>query len=131
MFRCQYSKIGNKREQLFYTWRSFHYDENVETPDAYIISIKQMLGYEDPQVLEVFKNTVPIRLYWVLFPIDNLHDAVETAKRFLTKEKIDRQMSGQSTMPLMTLTGKKRKTVINFNAWRQAFTWHQVRLSQV
>ena len=86
----------------------------METPDAYIIRIKQvarLLGYEDPQLLEVFKNTVPNRLYWVLFPIDNLCDAVETAKRFLTKEKIDRQMSGQSTTRFMTLTEKKRKTV--------------------
>ena len=54
------------REQLFHTWRSFHYDENVEMPDAYVIRIKQvarLLGYEDLQVLEVFKNTVPNRLY--------------------------------------------------------------------
>ena len=75
MFRRQYSKIGNKREQLFHTWRSFHYDENVETPDAYVIRIKQvarLLGYGDPQVLEVFKNMVLNRLYWVLFAIDNL-----------------------------------------------------------
>ena len=41
LFRQQYSKIGNTREQLFHTWRSFHYDENVETPDAYIIRIKK------------------------------------------------------------------------------------------
>ena len=85
LFRCQYSKIGNTREQLFHAWRSFHYDENVETPDAYIIRIKKvarLLGYEDPQVLEVFKNTVPNRLYWVLFPIDNLHEVVETAEIF-------------------------------------------------
>ena len=114
MFRHQYSKIGNTREQLFHAWRSFHYDENVETPDAYVIRIKQvarLLGYEDPQVLEVFKNTVPNRLYWVLFPIDNLHDAVETAKRFLTKEKIDRQMTGQSSTPFMKLSDKKRKSL--------------------
>ena len=114
LFRCQYSKIGNTREQLFHTWRSFHYDENVETPDAYIIRIKQvtrLLGYEDPQVLEVFKNTVSNRLYWVLFPMDNLHEAVETAKRFLTKEKTDRQMIGQSTAPFMKLTEKKKKSV--------------------
>ena len=92
-FRHQYSKIGNTREQLFHAWRSFHYDENVETPFTYVIRIKQvarLLGYEDLQVLEVFKNMVPNRLYWVLYSIDNLHDAVETAKRFLTKEKIDR-----------------------------------------
>ena len=114
MFRCQYSKIGNTREQLFHAWRSFHYDENVETPDAYVIRIKQvarLLGYEDPQVLEVFKNTVPNRLYWVLFSIDNLHDAVETAKRFLTKEKIDRQMTGRSSTSFMKLIDKKRKSV--------------------
>ena len=114
LFRRQYSKIGNMREQLFHTWMSFHYDENVKTPDAYIIRIKQvarLLGYEDLQVLDVFKNTVPNRLYWLLFPIDNLHEAVETAKRFLTKEKIDRQMTGQGTTPFMKLTEKKRKTV--------------------
>ena len=70
-----------------------------------------MLGYEEPHILEVVKNTVPNRLYWVLFPINNLHEAVETAKRFLTKEKIDRQMTEQSPTPFMKLTDKKRKSV--------------------
>ena len=113
-FRRQYSKLGNAREQLFHMWRSFHYDEKVETPDAYVTRTRQvarLLGYGEPQVLEVFKNTVPNRLYWVLFPIDNLHEAVETAERFLTKEKIYRQMTGQSLTPFMKLTDKKRKTV--------------------
>ena len=99
---------------MFHAWRSFHYDENVETPDAYVTRIRQvvrLLGYGEPQVLEVFKNTVPNRLYWVLFPIDNLCEAVETAKRFLTKEKIYRQMTGQSSTPFMKLSDKKRKTV--------------------
>ena len=114
LFLRQYSKKRNTREQLFHAGRSFHYDENVETPDAYIIRIKQvarLLGYKDPQVLEDFRNTVPDRLYWVLFPIDNMPEVVETAKQFLTKEKIDRQMTGQSTTPFMKLTEKKRKTV--------------------
>ena len=113
-FRRQYSKIGNTREQLFHAWRSFHYDENVETPDVYVTRIRQvaeLLGYGEPQVLEVFKNTVPNRLYWVLFPIDNLREAVDTAKRFLTKEKIDKQMSGQSQTPFMNLAEKKEKVV--------------------
>ena len=35
-FREQYSKIGNTREQLFHTWRSFHFDENTKTIDAYV-----------------------------------------------------------------------------------------------
>ena len=47
----------------------------------------------------------------MLFPIDNLCEAVETAKRFLTKEKLDRQMTGQCWTPFMKLTDKKRKTV--------------------
>ena len=38
-------------------------------------------------MLEVFKNTLPTRLYWVLFPIEDLRQAVETAKRILTKER--------------------------------------------
>ena len=68
----------------------FNYDENVEKPDAYVTRIRQvlrLLGYGELQVLEVFKNTVPNRLYWVLFPIDNLREAVETAKRFFDKGK--------------------------------------------
>ena len=71
--------------------------------DAYVTRIRQLvrlLGYGELQVLEVFKNTVPNRLYWVLFPIDNLREAVKTAKRFLTKEKIDRQMTGKA-QPLL------------------------------
>ena len=35
-FRRQYCKLGYTREQLFHAWRSFHYDENVEMPDAYV-----------------------------------------------------------------------------------------------
>ena len=73
MFRQQYSKIGNTREQLFHAWRSFHFDENTETIDMYVHCIRQvanLLGYQDLQVLEVFKNTLPSKLYWVLFPIE-------------------------------------------------------------
>ena len=35
-------------------------------------------------------------LYWILFPIEDPRQAVETAKRILTKEKLDKQMTGQS-----------------------------------
>ena len=118
-FRRQYSKLGNTREQLFHAWRLFHYDENVETPDVYVTRIRQvvkLLGYGEPQVLEVFKNTVSNRLYWVLFLIDNLCEAVETAKRFLTKEKIERQMTGQSSTPFMKLSDKKSRKTVSFDA---------------
>ena len=84
-------------------------------PDAYVTRIRQvakLLGYGDLQVLEVFKNTVPNRLYWVLFPIHNLREVVETAKRFLAKEKIDRQMAVQSSTPFMKLNDKKSKKAV-------------------
>ena len=35
-----------------------------------------------------------MRLYWVLSPIEDLRLVVETAKRILTKEKIDKQLAG-------------------------------------
>ena len=72
-FRQQYSKIGNTREQLFHAWRSFHFDENTEALDFYVTHIKQvatLLVYRGPQVLEVFKNTLPTRLYWAFLPIE-------------------------------------------------------------
>ena len=74
-FRQQYSKLGNPRELLFHVWRSFQYDENTDTIDSYISEIKQvavLLNYEELQILELFKNTLPSKLYWILFPINNL-----------------------------------------------------------
>ena len=74
-FKQQYSKIGNTRAQLFHMWWSFHFDEIEETLNSYVMCIRQVatpLGYGEPQILEVFKNTLPTRLYWVLFPIEAL-----------------------------------------------------------
>ena len=106
-FRQRYSKVGNTREQLFHTWMSFNFDENTETTDAYVTQIRQVatfLGYGEPQILEVFKNTLPTKLYWILFPTEDLSQAVETAKRILTKEKLDKQLTGQtSTSPFMII----------------------------
>ena len=41
-FRQQYSKFGSSREQYFHVWRSFQYDENMDTIDSYILKIKQV-----------------------------------------------------------------------------------------
>ena len=61
-----------------------------------------MLNYGEPQVLELMKNILPSRLYPILFPINNLRDAITTAKWVTIKEKIDRQKTGQSsTTPFM------------------------------
>ena len=78
-------------------WKSFHFSEDTETLDSYVTCIRQvatLLGYGKPQVLEVFKNTLPTRLYWVLFPIEDLRLAAEMVKRILKKENIDRQLAG-------------------------------------
>ena len=118
LFRQRYSKLGNTCEQLFHTWGSFTFDENAETIDSYVIRIRQvadLLGYGEPQILEVFKNTLRTKLYWVLFPIEDLRQAIDTAKRILTKEKLDKQLTGQtSTSPFMCIREGTDKRV-SFN----------------
>ena len=59
----------------------------------------------------MFKNTLPTKLYWILFPIEDLRQVVETAKRILTKEKLDRQLTRQSlATPFMSMRdGHNRK----------------------
>ena len=50
----------------------------------YVTHIRQVaahLVYGESQILEVFKNTIPIKLYWTLFPIDDLRQVIEIAKR--------------------------------------------------
>ena len=62
--------------------------------------------------LRSIKNTLPIILYWVLFPIYDLRQAAETAKRILTREKIDRQLAGQSSStPFMSINDSYNKQV--------------------
>ena len=55
-----------------------------------------LLDYGEPLILELFKNTLPCRLYYMLYWIDDLRVVVETAKRLLTKEQMDKK-AGQST----------------------------------
>ena len=82
--------------------------------DAYVNRIRQvaaLLDYSEPQILQVFKNTVPNKLYWILYPINNLRVAIYTAKRVLTKEKIDRQRMGQlSTSPFMKVSQESKRS---------------------
>ena len=69
-----------------------------------------------PQTLEVYKNIIPTKLYWVLFPIDDLRQLVETAKRILTKEKIDRQLTEQlSCTPFMKIKDNYNSKRVTFN----------------
>ena len=73
-FRQQYSKFGKAREQYFHAWRSFHFDEVTDTLDGYIQKVKQvaaLLNYGELQILELFKNTLPSRLYDKLYQIND------------------------------------------------------------
>ena len=82
-------------------WKSFSFDENTETIDAYVTCIRQvaaLLGYGESQI------TLPTKLYWTLFPIEDLRQVVETANRIPTKEKLDRQLTRQSlSTPFMSI----------------------------
>ena len=117
LFRQRYSKLGNTQEQLFHAWRSFTFDQITETIDSYVIRIRQvatLLGYGEPQILEVFKNTLPTKLYWILFPIEH-RQVVDMAKRILTKEKLDKQSAGQTpTNPFMSVRDRTDRRV-SFN----------------
>ena len=112
-FRQQYSKFGNTREQYFHAWRSFQFYEVTDTIDGYIQKVKQvaaLLDYGDPQILELFKNTLPSRLYYMLYHIDNLREAVEMAKRILTKEQMDKKVGQSSASPLMQVNQSSSKS---------------------
>ena len=103
-FRWQYSKIGNTSKQLFHAPRTFKFGENTDTVDSYVLRMSQvavMLNYGEMQILENFKNTLPYRLYSILINVNNLRDAIDLANRVLTKEKLDRQLTGQSSTPFM------------------------------
>ena len=79
--------------------------KKTDTIDSYILKIKEvasLLNYGEPEILEVFKNTLPSKLYWILFPINNLREA---AKRVSNKERLDKQLTGQASniSPFMKL----------------------------
>ena len=77
-----------------------------------IRQVANLLGYGELQILEVFRNTLPTKFYWILFPIKDLRQAVDTAKRILTKEKLDKQLTGQtSTSPFMSIREGTNKRV--------------------
>ena len=81
----------------------------------WIRQVANLLGYRELQILEVFKNTLPTKLYWILFPIGDLRQTVDTAKRILTKEKLDKQLTGQtSTSPFLSVRdGTDRRVSFN------------------
>ena len=66
-----------------------------------ISQVAAMLNYGEMKILENFKNTLLYRLYSSLNNVNNLRDAIDLARRVLTKEKLDRQLTGQYSTPFM------------------------------
>ena len=88
IFRQQYCKIGNTREQFFNACRSFHFDKNVETIDAYIHHIGQVttpLGYQEPQILEVFKKHTSNKIILGSFPNSGLKTSSRNGQKNFDK----------------------------------------------
>ena len=71
--------------------------------------MEQLLEYGNPQVLELFKNTLPSRLYYMLYHVDNLREAVEMDKRVLTKEQMDKKAGQSSASPFMEVSQSSSK----------------------
>ena len=51
-----------------------------------------MLHCGEQEFLETSRNTLPSKLYLVLFPTNNLCVAVDIVKHILAKERLDRQL---------------------------------------
>ena len=75
--------------------------------------VAAMLNYGEMQILENFKNTLPYWLYSTLINVNNLRDAIDLSKRELTKEKLDRQLTGQSSTPFMKVASKDNHSLQN------------------
>ena len=125
-FRWQYSKLGTTPKQLFHAWRTFKFDKNTDTIDSYVLRMSQVaavLNYGEMQTLENFKNTLLYHLYLTSINVNNLRDDIDLAKRVLTKEKLDRQLTGQSSTSFMRMTSSdnystqtNNKKGVTFNA---------------
>ena len=77
-----------------------------------------LLHYGEPQILEHFKNALPSRLNYMVYNINNLREAVETAKCILTKEQIDGHKSGQAASSDFMKVNQQnsKKKGVTFNA---------------
>ena len=105
----------------------------MDSVDSYVLRMSQvaaMLNYGEMQILENFKNTLPYRLYSTLINVNNLRDTIDLAKQVLTKEKLDRQLTGQSSTPFMKATSNndchssqnQQKKGVTFDATNQKYT---------
>ena len=109
LFRQQYSKIGNRGEELFHARRSFHFDQNTETIDAYVTCISSYMFrlWGATNFRSIQKHTP----YKILLGIIYLRQAVKTAKKNINKRK-DRKLARQSSStPFISVKDNYNKKV--------------------
>ena len=83
-------KVGANTKELFQRWRSFQFDE---TTDSHVLRLKQcvqVLRCNEGQVLELTKNALSTRYYYLLIDILNHREAVESDKHVMSKEKVEK-----------------------------------------
>ena len=93
-------------------WRSFQFDEATDTIDGYIHKVKHvavLLDYGEPQIFKLFKNTLPSRLYCMLYHINDLRVVVEMVKLLLIKEQRDIRQDSPSPVPSCKLAKTRTK----------------------
>ena len=81
----------------------------------WIRQVATLFSYGESQILEVFKNTLPTKLYWILFPIEDHRQAVDTAKRILTKEKLHKLLTGETSTSLFMNVRDGTERKVSFN----------------
>ena len=85
LFCQQLSKLG-LTQKLFQRQSSFHFDEATDTIDSSVLWLKQWVV--------IVQEYLPTRYYYLLFGILNLIDAVQSAKRVMTNEKLENKLAG-------------------------------------
>ena len=65
-FKKKYSKVGHTRTELYFRWRVMKWDDTGESIESYVQKIRHLaniLGYGEPQVLELLKHSIPSRYF--------------------------------------------------------------------
>ena len=117
LFRQQYSKIGNARAQLFHTWRSFHFNKNTKTIDAYVMCIRQvaaLVGYGEPDILDVFKTHMPYKIALGIIPHREYKTSGRDGEENINKRK-DRLLARQSSSTPFMSVGDSYNKGVSYN----------------
>ena len=66
------------------------------------------------------KNIFPTRYYCLLFCIQNLTDVDKSSKCVMTKEKLDKQLAGQSSIPYMSIKThpSTKNNIVKFDEYK-------------